>query len=479
MFKIVLLFYGICCVISLIAFFLHKDFRWDECKEDLHINFFSDNSALSQCISSIIVILLFIVLIIFFPFIFIIILKKDKKDKKEKEDRIPESSDSIIFKSDRPRYQFLMHHDETFRPNVRQIIYMESSYNPEIHDFIRRNYDELRSLFLTEYNKEWCDEGLEFIYLPYFIEALDFSELFSYNRPDITQKIQISKDAILKSIQDAYIRNLYGNVYGSLHPILGQPVEHCAENISIKQGFIHYKRTQYNEYNNKTEDEYTYFPLTYENDKQFWGLIKQYLVVTGTIDCAYSNRKTHQDVPQKYDEEVIEITKEIQERVQRLKCLGLNNMIINKLILPDITLSRLHITKDYRIFLTDYNNTEIIMPTLSKALYFFYLRHPEGIPFKYLDNYKGELFTIYKRITNRDDINTLKKSIEYLVSPEYNSINEKVSRIKSAFISAFDENIAQNYYITMQNTIILNRCITLDRNLVSDESGIVIHEKVS
>ena len=140
------------------------------------------------------------------------------------------------------------------------------------------------------------------------------------------------------------------------------------------------------------------------------------------------------------------------------------------MILPEVTLSKLRITKNFKIFLTDYNNTEIVMPTLSKTLYFFYLRHPEGIPFNQLENHKEELFQIYKRITSRDDNDALKKSIEYLVGVQYNSVNEKSSRIKAAFVNVLDENIAQNYYIT---TIESSKHISLDRNLVIDEAGIV------
>lgn len=62
----------------------------------------------------------------------------------------------------------------------------------------------------------------------------------------------------------------------------------------------------------------------------------------------------------------------------------------------------------------------------------------------------------------------------YLVDPQYNSINEKASRIKTAFVNAFDDNIARNYYISLHETAVeLNRRITLDRNLVIDEAGIV------
>ena len=49
-------------------------------------------------------------------------------------------------------------------------------------------------------------------------------------------------------------------------------------------------------------------------------------------------------------------------------------------------LSRLHITKDYRIILTDYDNIEIVMTPLPKALFLLYQKHPNGIMFSYLSD---------------------------------------------------------------------------------------------
>jgi hypothetical protein len=45
-----------------------------------------------------------------------------------------------------------------------------------------------------------------------------------------------------------------------------------------------------------------------------------------------------------------------------------------------------------------------------------------------------------------------------------NSINEKCSRIKEAFVSKIDESIARNYYITGSKSE--PKSITLDRSLV-------------
>ena len=76
-----------------------------------------------------------------------------------------------------------------------------------------------------------------------------------------------------------------------------------------------------------------------------------------------------------------------------------------------------------------------------------FLRHPEGIYFKDLGNYRDELSKIYNEITGRDDVAAIEESINKLTDPFDNSINEKCARIKNAFVSEFREEVAQWYFI--------------------------------
>lgn len=413
------------------------------------------------------------------PLIFVLFLNNERKRNKAlKENSIKTESntraqqESIIKLTS---YRFVLEHNNQYRPDENQIFYIETSYNQKINDFFEKSYDKVIEIFQTKYRREWCSKPLEFIYFPRIIHDLNLAELLSYNRPDVSDNINISKNELFNNIQNEFINGLCGDIKEVTYQKGKTPVARFAEGFQASQGFVHYIKTNFNAETNKAEDIYSFAQLNYENDEQFLALIEYYVTHTGNHeDVRFRRENRWQDVPPEYDEEVQQITKEIQERVKRLQCIGLNNMIINKLVLPEVTLSKLRITKNYKIFLTDYNNTEIVMPTLSKTLYFFYLRHPEGVPFKLLDNHKEELFQIYKRITNRDDIDALGKSIDYLVDPQYNSINEKASRIKTAFVNEFDDNIAQNYYISLHDTAVaLNRRITLDRNLVIDEAGIV------
>lgn len=375
-----------------------------------------------------------------------------------------------------------MRHDDTIRPNTAQIIYIDNGYNPEINDFFKRNHEKVKHLFKTEYVREYCPElediGFSFIYLPLAISDEHLRELIAYNRPDlhdIDSAIHKTKEELAENIRQQFIDGLYGFTWGTVHPAGAcRTAEQCAEGITITQGFVHFKETEYNESNNKTEDIYTYFPLVYENDEQFFALILDYIKHTGTRIVFFSRRHLTPPKLEDMDEQVQELTKEIKERMERLRSIGLNNFILNQLLFPQLNLSKLKITKDYRLFLVDYNNTEITMPTLSKALFFLYLRHPAGIPFKNLSDYKDELLSIYKKITNRDDIEAMQKSIENLVDPTENSINEKSSRIRSAFMKAFDENVAMHYYITtVETAVIPNKVIALDRELVIDEAEIL------
>ena len=105
------------------------------------------------------------------------------------------------------------------------------------------------------------------------------------------------------------------------------------------------------------------------------------------------------------------------------------------------------ITKDMRIMLPDYNNMEIKMEPINKAVFLLFLRHPEGIIFKHLPNYKKELAAIYQKIKPLGLNDRALQSIEDVTNPTLNSINEKCARIRGSFVSQFDDSLARHYYI--------------------------------
>lgn len=86
-----------------------------------------------------------------------------------------------------------------------------------------------------------------------------------------------------------------------------------------------------------------------------------------------------------------------------------------------------------------------------KAVYLLFLNHPEGIEFKHLRDYRDELEGYYMATARLMDKRTISESVDMLVDPLNNSINEKCSRIKSVFLSMMDQYSA-NFYIVSSHT---------------------------
>lgn len=130
-----------------------------------------------------------------------------------------------------------------------------------------------------------------------------------------------------------------------------------------------------------------------------------------------------------------------------------------------IKLSRLNITTSNHIYLPDIEGKpEVKLDDLTKALYFFYLLHPDGASFKELQDYENEIYRIYMGITGRDDIEGIRKSVSALVAPYSDGRNSCVSRIKKAFRDIVGDRIARFYYIDGKYGE--TRFVCIDRDLV-------------
>ena len=130
----------------------------------------------------------------------------------------------------------------------------------------------------------------------------------------------------------------------------------------------------------------------------------------------------------------------------------------------DTHLSRLVVDKQYRIWLPDYNNMEIVMTPLPKTLYILFLLHPDGILFHDLADHKKELLKIYDQVTNSSNPGEIRKRINELTDMRNNSVNEKCSRIKEAFVSKMDESVARHYFIDGERKQV--KKILLERDMV-------------
>ena len=162
-----------------------------------------------------------------------------------------------------------------------------------------------------------------------------------------------------------------------------------------------------------------------------------------------------EDVRKNSPEEVAEKVRVLAEQLQRagrrdllLRAIGAPLLEELRIEAARAKLSRLVVTKDYRIILADYDNREVELTPVHKAVYLLFLAHPEGIEFKKLRDYRDELARYYMATARLMDKEAIMESVDMLVDPLNNSINEKCSRIKKVFMGMMDEYTASYYIIS-------------------------------
>ena len=148
---------------------------------------------------------------------------------------------------------------------------------------------------------------------------------------------------------------------------------------------------------------------------------------------------------------------ELKRLIEQLQAEGRTDLLLKAIGVPLLEelrieaakrrLSRLVITKDYRFILEDYHK-EVELQPVHKAVYLLFLAHPEGIEFKYLAEYREELLRYYMATAKMMDKEKVIESVDHLINPLDNAINEKCSRIKKVFLELMDEYTASYYFIS-------------------------------
>jgi hypothetical protein len=301
---------------------------------------------------------------------------------------------------------------------------------------------ELEDLFETkpEVFEGWGQMmGFHIIYLPLLMRRLQEKRVLQYRAPYLS-------DTEVKSA-------IIGNDF-LLHYL-----DNPADKAQIKHGFIRTENIHRGD-DGKDKAINRFYPLSSKSGEpiadQLHRISKQIAAEDsqkklpgrsfGDVDASDSPADS-QFNSQQDGEDIHDLMEEIRERVIKLRQRGIAEYLLEQLIHPDNRLSRMVITKDYRIILPDYNDMEIKMEPLVKAVYLLFLRHPEGIMFKYLPDYRKELALIYSDLRPAGLTDKALQSIEDVTNPLLNSINEKCARIRGAFIGQFDNYMAKSYYI--------------------------------
>ena len=168
----------------------------------------------------------------------------------------------------------------------------------------------------------------------------------------------------------------------------------------------------------------------------------------------------------KTNDELKQLMEELRHKMQRLKEYGMSEKEIFSSLHTDQQLPQLIITRNYRIFLGD-EHREVHLEPLVKSVYLLFLKHPEGIVFKNLPDYRKELAKIYNKVRPWGLSDRALKSLEDVTNPMLNSINEKCARIRRTFVTMLDSSVAEQYYIKGARG--KAKKITLPRELVAWE----------
>ncbi|MBR5684785.1 MAG: hypothetical protein IKX18_01365 [Muribaculaceae bacterium] len=348
--------------------------------------------------------------------------------------------------------------DLPFTPVRGQVVYVDSGKSKRINAFIVNNYDWLRDLFRKN--------GLEFCYLPLWGE-----ELIAYHAPYLTieqrQEFLQGVPSISSLIKDGeglrspallYALNDEGDGEVRLKPIearwynkLKKVFTTLADTIGRDLAW-HYPTRRHED---SVRGHNIQFSLSEESDKK-WSDIRFSLSKKDSVDInpseepapRFSIEEKKETADDLFGTESEVLISEIRARIQALVNKGVNTIILHNIVDEAERLSPLHITKDFRFILPEYNNLEIVMPALPKAVFILFLRHPEGIRFKDLVDYRDELLNIYRALNPIGGTQRQLQSVKEITNPMSNSINEKCARIREAFIKHFDDRLAQNYYIT-------------------------------
>ncbi|MGG7035358.1 MAG: hypothetical protein ACI7YS_09220 [Flavobacterium sp.] len=319
-----------------------------------------------------------------------------------------------------------------------------SEDNNCLEKYIRDSYSLLSSQF--------GEIGKNFIYLPNVeYPTVHIIEIIKFYLPYVDEQ-KLSGAIAVNSIQE--MAKMYLNETTYVNTKSKEILSYLGYNGSIKSGFILFNNEKISII--ECDDNLglkpclkllDYFSLQKEENERL------------AEDICFSPREfllkanPYKDL----DTETIDKLKQIESQLKELKSNGqlLFALPILKKIISDTangidlgSVSKMHIDEDFNIRLPHFNNLEIPLSHLTKAVYILFYNHPKGINIKELHRYKEELKDFYSSISNQSDYDKMMQSIEDLIDPSSKAIYTHISRIKSAFYRVMDEVYAKNYIIT-------------------------------
>lgn len=373
-----------------------------------------------------------------------------------------------------------------FEPERRQVIYVENQYDERINSIIRGRYNWLKWTFKRA--------NLDFVYLPMFFNDEEIKEKVLYYAPyltaEIMEKVELRSSHLLRYMshpenqgkiapsflyapkeedEEWVFRGVTIDIDGSDNEItkwFENTVSEIEEEMAPQLLYSTAKEDSGSAIRfQKVEEEaiMTGEPgpdeepqVEYNRTPNFWDKLKKGTLKFGKSiveeegeECARPcDRAPQPSLDEILDEDVSVTLEELNKTIERLRLLGIPLDVLMEYIAKYETISRLRITDDNRIFLPDYNNKEVHLTPLYKAVFFLFLNHPEGIVLQRLEEHHREFVNYYMQTCNVKELTPrMAERINSLEYPGNNYLNTIISKIKAEFLRVIDEHLAKHYYI--------------------------------
>lgn len=270
-----------------------------------------------------------------------------------------------------------------FVPNQHELIFFERRVHGSLNHFISKNFMIL--------DRSFREHGFFLTYLPAMARRSDTSDIIGYYIADVECLSKFWERMDEKRTMDIF------QYWEQLNEVSQLPPD-CA-------GFLHY-----NLYRslNTGKLSFDYIMIPFSPDTNFELMFETFINQLDNIPVDH-----------------LRIARQEPRKIE--------------LFVPT---NQLEIDVDYNVTLVGLGGerVEVKMPVLSRVLFIVFLNASEGIILKRLSEKRKELLDLYQDISRRD-IN--ESSIDSLIDPTSNSVNEKISRIRRAFTDALGENAAE------------------------------------
>ncbi len=321
-------------------------------------------------------------------------------------------------------------------------LYFNVDDNKSIDDYIDLNYHNIL--------EEFSFTDLNFIFLPRFKISKELEGVLHYITPQLRNHhlefLHSEKSFQFGGTSNLIEQEIYFNILRSIN-----------SKSDSKTGFI-------------IRHNSTFYVLGFNHSTFFYlaGDVLQALIVffksKVTIDSEardiFSSRFTYDPKEEIYnllDEETKDKVAKITNQLEELKKSGqflfalpiIKETLSNFSEELDLTsVSKIYIDSDNRVILPYFNNMEVKMSNLTKAIYLLFYKNPNGIDLQQLTLYRNQLLGLYFSISSYEDLDKLTKSVNDVVDISTKAIFTHISRIKSAFQKVMAYEVAKHYIIS-------------------------------